>query len=353
MNILGIVADVEEDKSTELKEFMIEIDLHQYIESCDVHNYVHRGIYPPEMNLIIEENLKMYCIKYLPKYFASFNNTESIDCGTLYFGIRDNSLVTGIPYKGELSQRMIISQMHHIYNRLRFYQNDKRVKFKYTDFIACFDIEIIPLINKIKKDRSSKKLLKIKNKYNKICDNYNKAYSERQLWKKKFNVYNQKIIVIANDMTIRNELLTFVLTHSDPSQEVINILSLYKSIDIDESEIATRKNNKYDVVYWITKFKDTSRQKNLSQKPRLPMKPSKGRYLNDIERIFRELYPLARKWKDKINYYIIRINIVRPTVDNFDIKYSKLHGTKYQRWVYQERFSGTNGPMCADKIMFS
>lgn len=350
MNVLGVVAEVEEDKSTELKEFMIEIDLHKYVEPNEVRRFVRDGIYPPEINLIIEKNLEAYCIKYLPKYFAAFSNTESIDYGTLYFGIRDNSLVTGIPYKGKLIPGMISAHMYQVYDRLRFFQDEERVDFSFVDFLACFDIKVIPLINKIEKDRSLKKLIKLKNKYNKLRKSYHMAYLARQAWKKRFKVYDRKIIVIADDMELRDELLGFVMAHSDAPQSIINTLSLYRSIEIDESEIVERKKNKDDIVYWITEFKDINRQRILAEKPLFPTKPSKEKYLSDIERIFRELYPLACKWKEKINYYVIQINIYQPGFNDFHVEYSKLHGTRYQRWVYQKRFDGKRGPICAEFV---
>ena len=88
----------------------LEIDNEIYAE-----NIFKNGVWV--FNNSVLENLDFYIKTYLPKYSTAFLNSKSeTEKSEMFFGISDDGIIHGIPFKGELTKHLLKDKVNNILN---------------------------------------------------------------------------------------------------------------------------------------------------------------------------------------------------------------------------------------------
>ena len=190
----------KETINTEFKEFSIYDDLSEkmiknMIKSKLINKYILN-----EFIECINKNLKLNLIKYIPKYIASFSNSNIN--GTLYLGIGNDGKYYGIPHIN-LTSNMIKDLLIECKNYID-------IDFDIENNIS---IDIIQ-INKsnIEKTYNSSKLLLQQsiNKYIFELSKFNDYSNKRNRHIKKINKYRCKIGMVITNQQLKKECIQFV-----------------------------------------------------------------------------------------------------------------------------------------------
>ena len=77
-------------------------------------------------------------LKYMPKYRSGWNNEDlSLEKGEMYFGVKDNGTVVGIPYTGILTEEIVRSKLLNIKKNL--------IGDDIDSLLSSIKIDIIPV----------------------------------------------------------------------------------------------------------------------------------------------------------------------------------------------------------------
>ena len=161
----------EENENYEFKEFCLENNSLELEEIIDI---IQNGKFNTKLNKLVLSNLFHYLQKYIPKYYASFCNSNLKS--KLVIGVDDVGEITGIPFKNNISKNVIID----------YIKNKVFPKIIGDKDINNFNIEII----KLKKDKSllynnSDNLLKSYFEHKKNRDKIFKFFNDNYLeWHK-------------------------------------------------------------------------------------------------------------------------------------------------------------------------
>jgi len=333
---LGDTIGFNETLEEELKEFILKIDPIKYFDEDEIKNVVLTGkINKDRFNLMIADNINHYFKYYLPKYVSCFGNSK-LSHANLYIGVNDFSEVTGIPFFGTLTSSFVESFADIIKSYISIPELSTRLKFE----VIKLDIEKMYLddnIDELMEDYKSRKL--------KFEEEYNKNLLERRAWIEKMDYYTTRIHDYANKKELRNLVINYIESSPEYNPEYTHVVELLKSskeIPVgDGTEIAQRKFNKHDVIYWITEFKDTTIDKLKAERPnKLPYISYDGVHSTQFSLLTNLRYRFLNN-NDDIHYYLIKISF--PT--NIE---SKIFFRNYDEdnWIMRTRSIVNGGPGC-------
>lgn len=288
----------QEDENTEFKEFC----LNKYTSSSKfdetlVIDIIKTGKINIELDKLIRKNLNDYLLKYLPRYYSSFCNSKL--SSKLYIGINDMGEITGIPILGKLSKKNINT---FILNKVfPFIKGDKDI-----DDIS---IEIIKL---------STKKVSIYNTSDHLLENYktqrcyqltqfNEYHNNYVEWHKLLESKSGKLIEILQDNKEKYSLIQYIKNNRGPESIIKYLENNHKFKVPGGKEMARRKVDKNDFIYWLVKYKDIIIDKIIQQKPKKPyIKMNIDPFI-----ILDKLTDMRAKFilQSKVNYYMIVIHI--------------------------------------------
>lgn len=336
-NTLGDSIGFGESLEEEFKEFIMKIDPIKYFEEDEIRTIVNTGRIDSDIfNLMITDNIAHYFKYYLPKYISCFGNS-SLSHGNLYIGANDFGEITGIPFFGTLTNTF----MESFLEVLESYISDK-------DILKEIKLEVIKLeYDELYLDDAIDPIIKdFYEKKKKFEEEYNKNILERRIWKEKMDYFTARIYDFANKKDLRKVVIDFVKTSPDYTEEYHHIIDLLESsaeIPVgDGAEIALRKLDKHDIIYWLTSCKDTYIDKIKSERPyKIPyMYYSNSIYVNQFSLLSNLRYRFINN-NVGLHYYLVKIS--------FPTKYdSKIYfrNENDEKWIIRTRAIVNNVPGC-------
>jgi hypothetical protein len=351
-----------ESLEIEFKEITIDIDYGKYLSEDEIIEIVKKGTYSDIIDHLMIKNLESFIYKYLTRYIVSFTNCYEITKGSLYFGVSDDGELTGFPFRGEINEDIIKTLVENSLSKIRLIEADTSKVIKVlskNEILDKLNIRLIKIEPSI-----SEKYSDIDDHIKNIYDTYAKEYkeyittkNEREEWYKEFKVYDKKVIEVANDMSLREQMREYIIkcenysTEIAPKEHIIEQIDNSHIFSFEDEDVPMLKEISTHPVFWITEFKDHMRRNILSKKPLVHPKPSieKRDYL--ITQLFTLLTPMISKWHaSSIPYYIIVIDIDAQTEDDTYLEYSLASGLdddKFEHWLYRRRIDDeNNGPSC-------
>lgn len=311
----------EETIKTELKEFYINCDKES--NKLPYEEYILSG--KMYSNGQVLNSLKSDFIKYIPKYLSSWNHDDlEIDYGNLYFGIKDNGNIVGIPFDGILTKKIV----KNLLKKTKKYIKNK-LDQKILEKIKINIIEVNPPNNNLM------------DKYNELLDKLNESIKDHredilkyQLWHKENRKWRCKLIDYLNNKEKRNEFLEWIKIYCTSNKEnIIKKIKEWKYQEDFKERISILKYNKNHIIHWLCIFKDIKKEIT-SKKP----------IVRQIKKI---------NWKSLyfspcyMNYHINQINssvrfyLIKLEIPNF----SKPIYVKYKgNWIQYYRTINDLGP---------
>ncbi len=339
--ILGDNIGFRETLETELKEFIIKIDPALYYDENEIIDTINTGIIDHDkFNAIIFDNLNHYFKYYLPKYISVYANSK-LDNAELYIGIDDFGEITGIPFFGNFNENILNGFLPSI---IPFIKSDTNNEY---DLLKKIKFEIIPLIKDM--DYLDDSFQNIINEYFDKKHKYEKEYfenlRERLQWKEKVDYYLTKLVDYMNKPNYKKELIDFINSSEDSYKykNVIDQLENNEYIDIENyNQIEIRKQNKNDIIHWVTTYKDMMIDKLKNNKPvKIPYVSFSTNIYNYQFTMLNNLRYRFCKNNKNINYYLIKITLPTKNIGNVYFK-----NFDSDNWIMRTRAIVNGAPGC-------
>ena len=253
----------------------------------------------------IKDTLCLYMHNVLPKYISSFANTR-ID-GDFIIGISDDGEITGIPFKGHLSETFVNNLVQSSLQKMIRRSNngdDITKQLVEVEVIQLETNEDVAYTEEEDVDHLFNEYKKTYMKNNNILMKYNE---ERTQWLSELGIYSNKLHIMINSRVMRDEILKYIGTV--PSCDSVRTqLQGDAYISIPTFDILqTRKIDPSDVLYWLVEFRD-SKKKEICR--RRPTKPKLCRSYTPIQIVSKLscMRPIFRKIEG-VHYYMIIVHI--------------------------------------------
>jgi hypothetical protein len=303
-------------------------------------------------NEMMYGNIIDYILKY-SKYAAIFSKA-GIE-GTLKYGINDDGTIEGIPFYGNINYEYLLNIFNKSKELLRAKSENKNYLDEYFskikfNIIKLGENEIIKHKDEIKTSyRTLNDMIEYNNKLKREWIKYEK---DNRKWHNELFEYSGKLMSYLTNIKIRLRLREFIKKEfiRDKILERNKISYILNSIDMileNDEYIDFQKAvlDKYNIFYWIAKFKDINVREIKKNKPKHPMyRPMNNLFLHFSNNV-RNINPLL-KYDKNINFYIIEIKYpkINESINGFDyLEYKTINGTK---WISKKRIMTIDGPSC-------
>jgi hypothetical protein len=285
----------------------------------------------------MKNNIYFIIKQYFKKYICSFLNPVDVkqkdfNSAVLYYGVSDNGIIHGIPFKKPLNMDRLKDYLKSILFSPQIKSNiDKNLIWE------AFDIKLIKLAveNKNKPKVDYYKRFKLEEeKAKKIMANY---YKKLKIFFKILNLYCDKLVNIIENPETQTQLIDYIYYKTENNKidvyQIVKrkILTQDYSKNIDHLEIQKAKDDIYNVYYWVTKFKDDMIDFIRSNRPKKPYKLIQRKYypmnvLNQMDKMI----PLWLHFND-IDLYIIKMTFNKKSIiiHNPEISYWNEELKKY------------------------
>lgn len=271
-------------------------------------------------NDCVLENLKFYFEYYIPKYTVAFLNRYSeSNIGTMYFGISDEGIIQGIPFKGEINYSKINEMFNKVINSGII---NCKINLKNNISHQIIKVDKNDNYDNISYYNIVERYLEEKEKYKKRL---NKFILIKKKWDNLMKYYGNRLHLMLNDSKLRLELIHFIKSKDKKQYNVIQILKGNKIFREKTGEqIFDLKKRKDNPWYWICEFKDMKLEFLKSIKPKFPYNISNKLLPLNILTTIIDMIPI---WLDKedINLYLIKFTFKKPSIP-VDISYKNNTG---------------------------
>ena len=323
-----------ENLSKEYKEFTFNC-AGISIDNKLAEKYCHSNIF--DFNEDVLQNLKKYIKIFLPKYACGFWNSK-IPKAKFYLGVNDYGIIKGIPFCGELSTTKLTQYVNKILNNNIICLND--CDFLLNDYVKINLIKVQgPEKPKYKVNTKFTKFLIEKEKYMKYYNDYLKRLNE---WRNKVLSLNQtKLIDLVNTYNTRQEIIKYIF-HHDPNNKFIDLLKTDFKLEKKPHEfVMDVKNDINSIYYWITRWKDTTKEKIRCKKPIL--KDNFNNHNTPINLIsgISDMIPYWYHNNKNMNLYLIVIKF-----KHIDNNYMFSHYGNSNKWILSKRVIHNGTPAC-------
>lgn len=326
-----------EELTVEFKEFSFNKGAtpEAYYDTNTIIEYVDSGKVDLDLNRIIIANLKLYFESYVPKYIGVFGNSDFTESGKFYIGVNDIGEITGVPFVGELTIETVREYLISTCDYIESKKHDCR------KLVEDLDIELIKLniIPELIDDDVAEIIEDYKKKKTQWEAEYSEYIAVRTEWAKRMAKFSCAIIKYCTDPELRGYIKNFLEENTSPELSARFIAELESIKSSDDLDVCARKDNVDDLMYWVTKCKDSLVDAAMKCKPaRVPYYSfSDARILQ-----FTLLTNLRARFikSGLVNYYLIKITF--PT-RLYDIYY-KLG--KDDKWQMKVRTTINGSPGC-------
>jgi hypothetical protein len=224
--------------------------------------------YQWDFNHLIEQSLEKYWRIYLPKYMSAFFDpyTPSDTDGTLYIGINDEGLVTGIPYSGQLTKELVMTNRNRAYLLEHILAEGKDIK-NVTDVIDRLDFDIIPVtyVDQVLPSRHPHLIeyYKRKKELEDRINEHSKKYTE---WQRQNDLYSQKLVELYSIPECRSGFIRYLRKHKQ--YEMIRSIKNGAVIEQQKYDKIREFRESGDNLYsWLCQWKDETLDRIRNKKP--------------------------------------------------------------------------------------
>lgn len=351
------VGDYYKDESLleEFKEFTLNKARFNHKMKKILSKLLPEIIWNHKIDKVIHDNLLLYMREYLPKYIASFSNSNLN--GILSIGINDDGFITGIPSNIPFNKELLKSHIYSIINhQLKKSPHQELTIQEKKNIVNNIDINIQLL--RTDKSMFQENILQQKIEYYfKKKQRIKKALfyviRNRNSWEKRMDKYRNLINIVRNHSTA-TQLSSYVKKNCTSEEYNIIFKNFWKYnkhfVLPPHDVLQLYKKRPLTMIYWLVKFKDYYTDiMNLK-------KPNFSKYKKDLER---QLYSLERL--NPLNYvyqlFPITNQIIRQNIPYYLVQFN-INGTRmpsdlifknpymYSQWKYKERKNTLQGPCC-------
>ena len=217
-----------------------------------------------------------------------------------------------------------------------------RNKIKFNGNIMKYvNVEIIKLQNSIQNIKKQNITL---TKYYQMLSIYNnkkkKYISNKLTWYKLLNRYNAKLCELVNSNDTRIELINYIEKY-DIKSPIIKLLKSNFLLEHHDMEYVNKhKNNKNNIYYWLTIWKDQMLKFVKSIKPKFNFKIPSECYPIHILLTVKNMIPYWLNNNNNINLYLIKFTF--KAQQKLNIKYKNI----YNEWSLCKRTVLNDNPCC-------
>lgn len=323
-----------ESETDEFKEFCIKKDVLNYMDGEYVKKVVRSGKLCERTIRMIEESVNDYFLQYTVKYASAFSGSSCI-C-SLYIGVNDFGLITGVPHVGEMDVGIFEDVVSKCKSQLLF-DGCRLRDYKISVHIHPLKIDMRLL------DDSVESVLKTVDDANKEYMGLMRDYVERKkVFIRNIRDMTVKLETLVNRESFRCKLKQVVSSScsSDIVKErILNTLNTRELITFDHAEIDSGKSDPRSLVYWVALLKDTLVQRELRMKPKEPLISKKA--FGHVY-VLQKMTPMAKrilKHTPNIGFSVIEIRFHPvPTKLSFMNRFNKK-----ETYI---RTHCSNGPCC-------
>lgn len=246
MEFTGICESVScETLSVELKEFFIRAERRLSPERYE-ELILSGSMYS---NDLILRSLRIYIQKYIPKYISGWNNEDlDLNEGDLYFGVKDDGTIVGIPFDGELNE-LIIREM--------ILSTEKLINCEgKMELLESIGIDIIPIVPcEVNMMEEYEREI---DKYEEQQRLHKEKVKEYIAWHKNTLHWHCKVINVLNDIPKRERFINWLERHCnvDTKREIIDEVINWEVKESFDFMVTDVKNNRRGMIYWLCLFKD-------------------------------------------------------------------------------------------------
>lgn len=277
-------------------------------------------------NTQVLNSLQHNLIKYIGKYLSGWNHEDlTLPEGEIYFGVRDDGKISGIPFMGELKTDTIYEM---ILNCAPFIKCEKKGMV-----LESVGIEIIPI--KPHKSDVMKEYYRQLEIYHKSINKHKQTVKKYVDWHNKTREWHCKLVDYLNVDSKKQVFLKWVIDNcdSDSKNTIIDEIKYWTPIEKFTVRINEHKKNKNSMLYWLCIFKD--------------LMTSKSRPKPTISKIYSIQWNKIYNSPYWMNYHISKVNpkvkfyLVKLTIPNLKIPiYAQYNGG----WIRYKRVEGKLGP---------
>lgn len=288
------------------------ISMNVWYSKEKIYEIVTTGKLSLDFNIITEHNLYQYLLCYIPKYISVYGNATDIPYGEVYIGISDCGEITGIPYLGILTDEVIIQWLsceNHLIKQVpQVHTPDEIIAMlKFEIILINIDKDLLYELNMTDEEELSAKIDRAIEKRAANKQIYKKYVNKKRTWSLLMQKYSCSIFVVVNDSYFRKSLIAYIKTEC-PDADIIQELLNGSTYDVyTGAEISIKKEDKTDIYYWVTRYKDAmiarlkqfrpatigyTKRKNIYNSLLLQLSTLRGRFIRN---------------NPNINYYVIKI----------------------------------------------
>lgn len=338
-NILGSFLNIPESMKIEYKEFCLKDNVLHLLNQKQINNLLYKESFPKKMNDIMLYTIYKYFDIYVAKYVTSFHNSiypnESM---SFLIGVDDETEITGIPFKGELTRYQRVFQTYI----------DKLIHRDITPS-CCANVRVHVEPCDIQYDLLDDSLLvqqlRIQHQqqrhYRIIRRKYNK---KRRQWNKAIMKYKGKLQDVFDDPSFQHEFETF-LQQRNVYSSFENELNSKKYV-VDLNKVKHYKQYKGTFIWWLIYFKDIKVAEWMKRKPKPPVL---SKQMNAELCAVTQLSHLRFRWiktNPTLQYFVIRIEIDKDICKNM----LSFIDPRKRNWRTVKRYLANNEPHSMDLI---
>ena len=336
-NILGSFIG-RETINKEFKDYFLQKNPEDVMTYDEIEKTIKSGKWSKNMQYLVNISLKINIDSIFPKYLSCYSNSSMN--GSVMIGVSDYGEITGIPSATEITS-------DDVNNLLRqSFRNFVNTELSEKDIFSKIDVSVVKLSTDLhviddEIDELYREYKKLSREYNDAMDTF---VSEKCIWLGRLSRYSRKLVDVINTTSTRNELKAFILEKSEnvtDHQDLIDLLNSSEFIEIPPGEeIAILKEDKNNIIYWLTEFKDHMISNVLKDRPSKPASLT----IRSLSHLLCNLSLMRHRFiaNNDINYYVIIIDFNVSSVDK-DV-YFKFPGD--DRWLYRSRSVTDSGDPC-------
>ena len=312
---------LKEDIHIELKEFFINSQKNLKFEEYE------EAIISGKMysNSIILESLEYDFSKYIGKYLSGWNHSDlSIDEGHIYFGVKDNGNITGIPFNGELTKELISNLIFNCAKTIKC----KDVKL----VLENIGIDIIPI--KPKNYNLMKKYKQEMDRYYNSIKKHKESMAKYLEWHKKSQKWHCKLVNFLNENNKKEKFLKWIKENCNSKYKDIIIKEIIEWKNKEDFNVIINEEIKKPntLLYWLAIFKDLM---NVKIRPKPVISQI---YQVNLKKIYHSPYLMnyhINQQNSNINFYMIKLilpNLKEPIYTTYNdkwIQYKRINGGYY------------------------
>jgi hypothetical protein len=170
---------------------------------------------------------------------------------------------------------------------------------------------------------------------------YNDYIKRLNEWRDKvIKISQTKLIDLVNTYNTRQEIIKFIFNH-DPNNKFIDLLKTDFKLEKNQHEYVMHvKNDINNIYYWITRWKDTTKEKLINQKPILENNFNKHNVPMNIITSISDMIPYWYHNNKNMNLYLL---IIKFKCINKDYIFKFYNNNK---WILSKRVIYNGTPAC-------